>query len=79
MIIGGRQMNAFEATVSVDPVIVNGQAAGDGVMITGEQAPVGKKDWWPWILGGLTLVAVWWLVKGDVSKEGAGVPRPFVE
>lgn len=78
MMIGGRQMNALDATVSVDPIVVNGQSAGAGVTIAGDLAPVGKKDWWPWILGGAALVAVWWLVKDDVSKEGAGVPRPFV-
>ncbi len=76
----GRQMRAMDATVSVDPgtAIVGGQPAGPGVSITGEQAPVGKKDWWPWVLGAAALAAIWWLVKDDVAKEGAGVPRPFV-
>lgn len=72
-----RAFQALDVTVSVDPVRVNGENAGPGVSITGEQAPTAAKDWWPWILGAAALGALWWLVKDDVREEGANVQRPF--
>jgi hypothetical protein len=84
MKIGGgrRNMRALDVTVSVDhgggDVVVNGQPAGPGVTIAGEAPPLVPANWWPWILGAAALGVVWWLVKDDAEKEGAGVPGPFV-
>lgn len=75
---GGGGMRAFDATVTVDPVVVNGQTTTEGgALITGEKPPLVPKSWWPWILGIAAIGVGWWIVKDDVEEEGAGEPRPF--
>lgn len=69
-------MRAFDAQVSVDPVLVNGQAQGEGAIIAGDAPPAPSRNWWPWILGGALLAGLWWLTK---DEEGGGrSDRPFV-
>lgn len=81
MIVGGRSksLQSFDATVTVDPVVVNGQAIEPGVAITGEAPAAIKKDWWPWIIGAAVLGAVWWYIKDESvdDEEGAGGAGPL--
>lgn len=75
MIIRSRSLQSFDATVTVDPVIVGGESTGEqGALITGDAAPVGKRDWWPWILGGGLLIAVYYFTKEEGGRNG---DRPF--
>lgn len=62
------RLGAFDQTVTVDPIVVDGQAVGTADAITGTAPPPGKRVWWPWLVAGGALLAAWWYV--EQSGEG---------
>lgn len=69
-------MGELDRTVTVDPIIVNGQVVGDGSLITGNKPPLIPANWWPWIIAAGALGFVWWMSREEGEDED---DRPFDE
>jgi len=68
-------MGELDRTVTVDPIIVNGQVTGEaGSLISGNKPPLIPASWWPWIIAAGALGFAWY-----VSQQGEGDDddRPF--
>jgi hypothetical protein len=77
---GMGRMGAYDSTVTVDPIVVNGQTTAEsGSVITGDKPPFIPKTWWPWIITAGALGFAWWVssTDGDDDEEGDVDDRPF--
>jgi hypothetical protein len=68
-------IRALDQTITVDPIVVDGQAVGSADAITGTAPPPGKRLLWPWFVAGGALLAAWWYVE---QSEGGRNDRPLV-
>lgn len=68
-------LRALEQTITVDPIVVDGQVVGSADALTGNAPPAAKRRWWPWLLAGGALVVGWYLI--EKSEEGRK-DRPLV-
>lgn len=69
------RLGQVDTTVTVDPIVIDGQTVGAADTITGNAPPAGKRLIWPWLVAGGALVAAWWYV--EQSGEGRN-GRPLV-
>lgn len=77
---GMGRMGELDTTITVDPVVVNGQTTNEsGALITGDKPPLIPKSWWPWIIAAGALGVIWWATKDDDEEEGDDDDRPFDE
>jgi len=77
---GMGHMGEMTTTVTVDPVVVNGQTTNEpGSVITGDKPPLIPKSWWPWIIAGGALGAIWWFTRDDEEEGEFEDERPFDE
>jgi hypothetical protein len=67
-------MGELDRTITVDPIVVNGQVVGDGSVITGKKTPLVPPSWWPWIIAAGAIGFVWWQSQ---QEEGDDDDRPF--
>jgi hypothetical protein len=83
-----RGMGELDRTVTVDPIVVNGQTVDSAGVITGDRPPLVPKSAWPWIIVAAVLGAVWYMSSDDEDddgqdddddEEGGLTDRPFDE
>lgn len=69
------RLGQVDTTVTVDPIVIDGQTVGSADAITGTAPPAAKRLIWPWVVAGGALLAAWWFV--EQSEEGRN-GRPLV-
>lgn len=79
---GMANMGELNTTVTVDPIVVNGQVTDQaGALVQGRKTPIIPPSWWPWIIAAGALGAMWWLTSNDDDddddEEGDDDDRPF--
>ena len=75
MKLGRRHIGEMDRTVTVDPVVINGQATAEpGASITGDKPPLIPPTWWPWIITATALgIAAYFANR----EEGQEMARPL--
>lgn len=68
-------LRALDQTVTVDPIVVDGQVVDQAGTLTGNAPTSGKKLWWPWIVAGGALALAWWYVESQEGRKD----RPLVD
>jgi hypothetical protein len=71
------RLGELDRTVTVDPIVVNGQPSGDGAVITGTKPPMIPASWWPWLIAGGALGFAWWM--SSQNEGGRRNDGPFDE
>jgi hypothetical protein len=76
---GMGRMGEMSTTITVDPIVVNGQVVDQAQPIIGNAPPVTDSGWWPLLAVAAALGLVWWLSSEDDQEEGDDDDRPFDE